>query len=88
MKIPHRIFKEELNGTEFIVYAYLVSCTDSSKTCFPSRETIAKNCQIKSIRTVDKTLAALEERGLISKLSRFDYSGKGRLSNLYSINDF
>lgn len=52
--------------------------------CFPSRETIAKKCGIKSLRTVDKALNALEELGYIEKTYRYKVNGSND-SNIYTI---
>ncbi|MGN1124276.1 MAG: helix-turn-helix domain-containing protein [Eubacterium sp.] len=86
-KIPNTIFKERLSGNQFIVYCYLSKCSDKQNKCFPSRETIAKNCCIKSLSTVDKILQLLEDKGLITKTYRYNPSGIGFQSNVYTIND-
>ena len=71
---------------EFAVYSYLTRLKDKRNTCWPSRETIAKNCKIKSLTTVDRALKGLEEKGYIDITHRYDFSGKGRLSSIYTVN--
>lgn len=86
-KLPNSIYDDDLNVYEITVFGYLVRCSDNSKRCFPSRETIGKKCHIKSLTTIDKTLKSLEDKGYIDKTQRYDFSGKGHLSNIYTIND-
>ena len=35
--LPNQIFDEGLTASEFVVYSYLVKCSDKSHRCFPSR---------------------------------------------------
>lgn len=85
--MPNKIFKTELSGNNFIVYAYLVKCKDKkTHRCYPSRATIARECKIKSITTVDKCLQYLEENGYIEKTKQFDINGRGQKSNIYTVN--
>ena len=86
-KLPNSIYDDHLTAYEIVEYGYLVRCADKSKRCFPSRETIGKKCGIGSVVTVDKTLRSLEDKGYIDKTLRYDFSGKGHLSNIYTIND-
>lgn len=85
--LPNCIFDEQLTRTQFVVYSYLVKCSDKNNMCFLSRETIAKNCSIKTLRTVDQAVKELENKGLITKTKRKDYSNRYYLSNLYTINN-
>lgn len=85
--LPNAIFNEELTHTQFVVYSYLVRCSDKHNMCYPSRETIAKNCGIKTIRTVDSAIKELEDKGLITKTKRKDYSNRWYMSNIYTINE-
>jgi predicted transcriptional regulator len=84
--LPNKIFDEDLTSKEFHVYSYLVRCKNKQHQCWPSRETIAKACKIKSLVTVDKVLNELEDKGFIEKRNRYDFTGKGKLSNIYTIN--
>lgn len=84
--LPNQIFDEGLTASEFVVYCYLVKCSDKSHRCFPSRRTIARQCNI-SVSTVDKALNGLIDKGLIEKTSRFDFSKEQQqLSNIYTLN--
>ncbi len=84
--LPNQIFDEGLTASEFVVYSYLVKCSDKSHRCFPSRRTIARQCNI-SVSTVDKALNGLIDKGLIDKTSRFDFSKEQQqLSNIYTLN--
>lgn len=84
--VPNCIFKEGLKARDLAVYCYLFSRTDKKTfTCFPSRSTIAKNCNMTE-PTVDEATKVLEDKGLISVTHRFDYNTGNRLSNIYTIN--
>lgn len=84
--LPNCIYDDDLNPYQISVYGYLVRCADKSGRCYPSRETISKKCNIKSVVTVDKAIKELESRGYIDKTKRYDFSGRGNLSNIYTIN--
>lgn len=84
--LPNNIFEEDMDLKEFAVYSYLVRCADKRNTCWPSRETIAKKCKIKSLTTVDRALRGLQDKGYIDITRRYDISGKGRLSSIYTVN--
>lgn len=84
--LPNQIFDQGLTASEFVVYSYLARCSDKSHRCFPSRRTIARQCNI-SVSTVDKALNGLIDKGLIDKTSRFDFSKEQQqLSNIYTLN--
>lgn len=70
--LPNQIFDEDLTASEFVDYSYLVKCSDKSYWCFPSRRTIARQCNI-SVNTVDMALNSLIDKGLIEKTSRFSF---------------
>lgn len=82
--VPNSIFDEGLTPYDITVYCFLARSSDKSRMCFPSRETIAKKCGIKSLRTVDKALNALEELGYIEKTYRYKVNGSND-SNIYTI---
>lgn len=85
-RLPNEIFNVGLSVSEFVVYCYLVRCSDKSHKCFPSRKTIAKNCNI-SVTTVDKALNGLIDVGLIDKTKRYDFDKvQQQLSNVYTVN--
>lgn len=84
--LPNQIFDKGLTTSEFVVYCFIVKCSDKSHRCFPSRRTIARQCNI-SVSTVDKALNGLIDNGLIEKTSRFDFSKEQQqLSNIYTLN--
>lgn len=82
--LPNHIFDYQLKPSAFLVYAYLVRCSNKTKgdTCFPSKKTIAKHCGI-SVSTVDAVIPLLIEENLISVSHRFQ--DKRQTSNLYFI---
>ena len=82
--VPNCIYDEDLSPYAIAVYGYLTRCADKSNTCFPTRENIAKKCGIKSVRTVDKCLAILEDLGYIEKTYRYKVNGTN-MSNIYTI---
>ena len=86
--LPNDIFESDITAQEFFVLSYLVRCKDKQNQCWPSRATIAKNCKIKCMSSLDKYLQGLEDKGYISKTKRYSYDGKRQLSNIYTINKF
>lgn len=63
------------------IYFWIISYSDDSGTCFPSRKTLAKNTGT-NIKTVDKYIKELEQLGLIRKETRINELG-GKTSNMY-----
>lgn len=86
--IPNNIFDTDITAQEYFVLSYLVRCKDKQNQCWPSRSTIAKNCKIKCLSTLDKYLQNLEDKGFISKTKRYSYDGTHQLSNIYTVNKF
>ena len=85
-RLSNQIFDEDLTTSEFVVYSYLVKCSDKNHRCFPSRRNIARECHV-SVSTVDKALNGLIDKCLIEKTTRYDFTKEQqRLSNIYSIN--
>lgn len=87
-KMENDIFKCGLSPYEFTVYSYLVMKADrKTMTCFPSVSKIVEECNI-SESQVRKITAALENKGLISKETRYRKTNNGKnhqTSNLYHI---
>ena len=87
-KMDNDIFKCGLSAYEFMVYSYLVMKADrKTMTCFPSVAKICVDCNI-SESQVRKVTAELENKGLISKETRYRKTNNGRnhqTSNLYHI---
>ena len=84
--LPNHIFDEDMDLKEFAVYAYLTKSKGKDNKCWPSRETIGRNCKIKSLTTVDRALKGLSDKGYIAITPRYDFDGKGRLSSIYTVN--
>lgn len=82
--LSNDVFGYELKPREFIVYCYLIRCGDAKMQSFPSRKDIAKKCKM-SVPTVDNSLKALEDKGLISITHRNDINNGNHLSHLYTI---
>lgn len=86
IRIPYYVFDDDLSPYDFMVYCYLSSCADqNTRTCYPSRKTIAEHCKIKSLTTVDKSIKKLIERNFITKTKRYDEDNNTNASNLYYI---
>ncbi len=83
--ISNTIFEYGLTPSEFIVFAYLVKCSDKSKTCFPSRETIARNCKM-CVKTVDTALKTLIAEGLVEKMHNYKPDNSNS-SNFYIVDN-
>lgn len=87
-KMDNDIFKCGLSPYEFTVYSYLVMKADRKMmTCFPSVSKICADCNISESK-VRKITASLENKGLISKETRYRKTAGGKnhqTSNLYHI---
>ena len=84
--VSNRIFEFELKPRDFAVYCCLLRHADiANHTCFPSRRTISKECQIDK-KTVDVALNNLIDIGLIKKITRTRFDGS-KTSNLYHVVD-
>ena len=64
VKVPHRIFDIGLNPNELSLLTYLLTFFNA-KEIYPSKQLMASCCNV-SIRTVDKTLNSLVNKGLIT----------------------
>ena len=75
-----------LSKTAFKVYSFLaMGANNESRSCFPSKETIAKKCKI-SLSTVVRATRELCKKGLIKIQRRFWDKGH-QTSNLYILLD-
>ena len=84
--VPNRIFDLGLKPRDFIVYCCLLRHRDNNtRTCFPSRRLIAKECRIDR-KTVDSAIENLSALGLVKKIQRYRENGT-RTSNLYYVAD-
>lgn len=71
-----------LKGTATAVYIWICSYADQNGVCFPKRKTIAEKID-SDVKTVDRAIMELCERGVLEKQSRFN--GKEQSSNQYQI---
>ena len=84
--VANSIFELQLKPRDFAVYCCLLRHADiANHTCFPSRRTISKECQIDK-KTVDVALNSLIDIGLIRKITRTRFDGS-KTSNLYHVVD-
>ena len=84
--VSNRIFELGLKPWDFIVYCCLLRHRDNNtRTCFPSRRLIAKECCMDQ-KTVDSAIENLSALGLVKKIQRYRENGT-RTSNLYYVAD-
>ena len=79
--------KEILRGapSEMLsIFFWLCSYADENGQCFPSRNKLHKDTGC-GLKTIDKYIKILEERGLIDKQTRYKSGTKEQMSNLYQI---
>lgn len=82
--VANRIFDLGLKPRDFIVYCCLLRHSDNNtRTCFPSRRLIAKECQMDR-KTVDTAIENLVALDLVKKSQRHRENGT-RTSNLYCV---
>ena len=75
---------ESLTPTERLTLLALADYADEKHSCFPGQEKLAERVCVSS-RTIIRTIATLEDRGLVSRELRFRESGP-RTSNRYYLN--
>lgn len=75
--------REDLTAHEKLVLCYLAMRANSESECWPSYNTIARDCSI-SRRSAINVVAALEEKGLLAKSSRSNDLGRFT-SNLFRL---
>jgi hypothetical protein len=71
-----------LNATDKLVLWHLADRHNPDFGCFPKQETLAKDCEV-ARSTVNRSLDKLQERGLISRIQRFDAVTKQQKSTRY-----
>lgn len=82
--VSNRIFDLGLKPRDFIVYCCLLRHSDNNtRTCFPSRRLIAKECQMDR-KTVDTAIENLVALDLVKKIQWHRENGT-RTSNLYYV---
>ena len=80
--IPIDIFDYDLKPKDLAVYMVLSRYSDSNGESYPSRNTIAENCNV-SVDTVDKAMKELKKAGLVEVTPQF--SEGAQKSNLYKL---
>lgn len=75
--VGNKIFDAKLQPVAFYVYCYLCKCSNKTRGCYPSKQTISKACGI-SVSSVSKSIRVLSDKGLIQITHNF---ADGRQSN-------
>lgn len=81
--VPNKNALKGLKSSCQLVFLWICNYADERGLCFPSRSTLASNCGF-DIKTVDRSIKILEEKGFITKGTR--KSEDVHLSNIYQIN--
>ncbi len=84
-KVPNELFEHGLSSKAIVVFCCLLRHAGRKMKCFPSRKTIAAECNI-GVTTVDRAMSELVSAGLIQKVNRKNVIG-GKTSNMYYIKD-
>lgn len=83
--VPMELMRgNDLDGGPHKVLMALIS-RENGGVCWPSMETIAKDACV-SVKTVQRAVSLLEQRGYISVKKRHKKNGKRRESNYYVLN--
>lgn len=80
--MPNDVFNLGLDPYEFMILSYLVRRMNADNECWPSFKTMSKDLGI-SISTLEKRIAKMEKRGLISA-RKHTTEGKHQ-NNVYTI---
>ncbi len=80
--IPIDIFSYGLKPSALATYMVLSRYSDSNGQCYPSRDTIAENCNV-SVDTIDNAMKELKNAGLVEVTPQF-YEGAQK-TNLYKL---
>lgn len=81
-RLPNNIFDLGLTPIQFMIYAYLVSCSGNKGYCWPSQATISRKTGIGKT-SVQEHLSILEKRKIIEKGK---HSGmNGHRNNVYTL---
>lgn len=84
-KVPIELMRAHgLDASAFVVLMALIS-RENGGVCFPSMATIAKDANV-SVKTVQRAVSLLEQRGYITIKKRYKKNGKRRESNYYVLN--
>lgn len=77
LKVDKDLFNKGLNPTEILVLAQITEFNTNTGDCFISDEALANQFGV-SAKTISRTIAALEEKGLIIKETKNVKGGKER----------
>ena len=87
-RVHNHIFSHNLTPRDIAVYCCLCKHRNSGTgVAFPSRMTIARECGIGKVDTVDRALKRLCDVGMIEKHHQYTPNGVYK-SNIYTIPDF
>lgn len=84
-QLPKNLFQLKLTPYAGWIYVYLMFRKNGKNKCWPSIETIAKDCRIGSTNTVLKYLNELEDNGLITKTHQTNALTHKQSSNMYEM---
>lgn len=80
-------FKQDVEpGPKLVLLSLADHANGHTRLCIPGQKAIAEQCSM-SVRTVQRHLETLEERGLIRREARMRGEGRGRTSDRYYLND-
>ena len=87
--LPNELYMLKLSPGAIAVYSYLL-CIENRTThqCYPGYKTIGQHIGVKSVNTVKKYVAELEDKGLITTEHRIRTTPDGKVQNstlLYTI---
>lgn len=81
-QVPNKSARRGLPPAEQVVLMWLADHSDDNEQCYPSRRILAEECGL-SVRSLDRALASLIERGLIVKSDRYIHGRQ--TSNMYEV---
>lgn len=82
--LPNINILDTLDVTSQALFIWLCKYADDEGICFPSRSKLARHIN-RDVKTIDRHIALLEEKGFITKTKRGKIGTKENLSNLYQI---
>ena len=77
LKVDKDLFTKGLNPTEILILAQIIEFNTNTGDCFISDEALASQFGV-SAKTVSRAIAALEEKGLITRETKNVKGGKER----------
>lgn len=84
-QVDNQIFSMGLSPRDLAVYCCIAMHSNrETGVAYPSRRTIAKECGIQKVETVDRAIKVLCAKGMLEKRHQCTASG-GKTSNIYTI---